>query len=584
MTPTSPSLETLQTPVKPYANDEGIKNNAERDLEVVLAESDNVLVVKQGGDLIVTETVDEDAYVAAREYTSPTKGGDDSAVPFPAISAASGSQNTPTRDSPQSSSSTAPSTTTPTRSRSNSRFSLHKAVLVRNSRRALLDQNDEDEVYQAVSPEPVKAQLSPENAEDEDGVESYPDVEVELQDLDADIEEGISSTPSSSVRRLDSGEDEENLFNPPRSASRGDQADEDDQYEPDEDENENEEEGDVSGEQPRGEDMEEHEETEEVGEEERGRSRSRSLGIRASIGAIGQALVAPFSRRWSQGPKTEPEDVKEPSPEPGDDHSQPEDAQEAEESFDQPDPENDVPNTMGDTLEDIAVEADASLEASEDADLSMQPEYDGIEPGNSSVDIDDSLAIGPVDAHTADAEDGEVDMEESSPELDISASLDDGEAPSNTPVAAHREPGSPEASSSLKHIRSPLQPLPALAPPKPVQESNPTSSFSRSFFTPQPPQRTFASNRASLGPFNAASPSRFMSNPPTSQARRKRFTNFGLSDQILNSTVADDDEDVQKALALAMDTEPHPEVKSEDDEKATPVSSIRSLVYIYKSN
>lgn len=53
VTPSSPSLEVLQTPVKPYAD---IKNSAERDLEVILAEGDDVLVSKQGNDLVVLES------------------------------------------------------------------------------------------------------------------------------------------------------------------------------------------------------------------------------------------------------------------------------------------------------------------------------------------------------------------------------------------------------------------------------------------------------------------------------------------------------------------------------------------------
>ncbi|KAF8314336.1 uncharacterized protein EI90DRAFT_469122 [Cantharellus anzutake] len=54
VSPLSPSLEVLQSPIKPYGD---VKSSAERDLEVILAEGDDVTVSKQGNDLVIVESI-----------------------------------------------------------------------------------------------------------------------------------------------------------------------------------------------------------------------------------------------------------------------------------------------------------------------------------------------------------------------------------------------------------------------------------------------------------------------------------------------------------------------------------------------
>ena len=84
--PLAPSLEVLQSPVKPYAD---IRSSTERDLEVVLAEGDDVSVSKQGNDLVIVESIgdsDQDELDGAKplmngslhpqiEHTSPMEVG-----------------------------------------------------------------------------------------------------------------------------------------------------------------------------------------------------------------------------------------------------------------------------------------------------------------------------------------------------------------------------------------------------------------------------------------------------------------------------------------------------------------------------
>ena len=86
VSPLAPSLEVLQSPVKPYA---GIGSSTERDLEVVLAEGDDVTVSKQGNDLVIVESIgdsDQDELDGAKpvvkgtllpqsEHTSPMEVG-----------------------------------------------------------------------------------------------------------------------------------------------------------------------------------------------------------------------------------------------------------------------------------------------------------------------------------------------------------------------------------------------------------------------------------------------------------------------------------------------------------------------------
>ncbi|KDQ06279.1 hypothetical protein BOTBODRAFT_256201 [Botryobasidium botryosum FD-172 SS1] len=98
-------LDVLRSPVKPYAQSP-LKEMREEEVRVV--DGENVVVVEQEQDLVLLEELDEDT---SKSYPEP---------------------QTPT-----------PSTPIRPRSNSKARMSLHKAVLVRNSRRALQRQEQD---------------------------------------------------------------------------------------------------------------------------------------------------------------------------------------------------------------------------------------------------------------------------------------------------------------------------------------------------------------------------------------------------------------------------------------------------------
>ena len=133
---------------------------------------------------------------------------------------------------------------------------LHKAVLVRNSRLAMMDREDEEEVFQAVSPE---RNISPDDKEHEESDE-HNDFEQDAFEDDTPLDYTVAVNDASSHER-------------------------------DEDE--------VMDESPELEELD-HEQLEEQREANRGDPMSaRPSLLRASLGAIGNALVAPFSRAWS---------------------------------------------------------------------------------------------------------------------------------------------------------------------------------------------------------------------------------------------------------------------------------------------
>ena len=405
VTPTSPSLETLQSPVRPFIND--AKTRAEREQEVVLAEGDNVLVVKQGGDLVVTETLPDD------EEDSNESTEEDSLQDFrgrspqrtlpPQSSDTSGSTASATGSNLQP-----PLSTPPSRSRSSSRFSLHKAVLVRNSQRALLDKNDEEEVTRVITPERNVGPYSHSTKSLDEEVEA---LERE-QSNDMDVE----------IADPEDGEDAE-----------------------------------VKSED--GEDTKPNEDTEPM---EGSEPHRRSLSLRASIEAIGNALIAPFSGRWSGG-ETKPGE---------------EDAAEL--------------------AADQSKGATASVEDAEDVDEPQESEQD--------APLEEVPATG---------------MEEVLPNEEDR--LDQRSAEAESPA-----PASPKGEQSL-------QPEPAKIPFEPKE-----FTF-RPFYTPQP-RRTTNMLRPSLGG-NAEN-----QNSSSTKSRRMRFTNFGLPDYIVNTTVADVDEEVDQVL------------------------------------
>ena len=121
---------------------------------------------------------------------------------------------------------------------------MHKAVLVRNSRLAIIERNDEEEVIEALSPERANSESS--HSLSEDGGNP--------NDLSEDSEHGADGEGP-----LDAG---------------GSENDDDEVRE----------------------DIEE-----EVKDEP---SPKGSLGLRASIEAIGKAFIFPFSGRWSSGEPT----------------------------------------------------------------------------------------------------------------------------------------------------------------------------------------------------------------------------------------------------------------------------------------
>lgn len=228
VSPLTPSLEVLQSPVKPYA---GIGSSTERDLEVVLAEGDDVTVSKQGNDLVIVESIgnsDQDELDGARPVAKGTLHPQSE-------------HNSPMEP---------PRTPVRPRTPTSGISMLHKAVLVRNSRLAMMDREDEEEVFQAVSPE---RNISPDEEHEE-----------------ADEQDAF---------------EDDNPFGyivPVNDASS---------HEHDEDE--------VMDESPELEELD-HEQLEEQREASRGDPMSaRPSLLRASLGAIGNALVAPFSRAWS---------------------------------------------------------------------------------------------------------------------------------------------------------------------------------------------------------------------------------------------------------------------------------------------
>jgi hypothetical protein len=424
VTPTSPSLETLQSPVKPFIND--AKTRAEREQEVVLAEGDNVLVVKQGGDLVVTETLqddEEDPKDANDDSTEEDssqqdfRGRSPQRTPLPQSSNTPGSAGSTTGSSLQP-----PVSTPPPRSRSGSRFSLHKAVLVRNSQRAMLDKNDEDEVTRVITPE---RDTGPHYYS-----ETSLDEEVEAlerqQSNDVDVEFAA---------------------------------------------HENDEPQDGEGAEPNSEEVEDTEPNQDTEPMEGRDPHRRSLSLRASIEAIGNALIAPFSGRWSAGEK---KSGKEDDAELADNQSK---------------------------------GATASVDDAEDVDAHQESERD----------------ISPEEVPPAGME--EVPPSEYDRSDQRSAPAEDLPVPAPFTTEPSPQPESTDITFEPKQI-----------------------SF-RPFYTPQP-RRIMNMQRASLGGDAENQGSSF------TKSRRMRFTNFGLPDYIVNTTITDVDEEVDQVLKQEDDEDP----------------------------
>lgn len=435
VTPTSPSLETLQSPVKPFINE--AKTRAEREQEVVLAEGDNVLVVKQGGDLVVTETLRDDEEGGSKDANNDDSAEEDGSLPsrgrspqrtFPShSSSAPGSAGSA---APISSNIPSPALSTPSRrSRSGSRFSLHKAVLVRNSQRALWDKNDEDEVTSVITAESdighpeisLDEEVEALEREQSNGV----DVEIPHEDEYQDDEDG---TPSNSKDVVD---------------------------------------------------KEPHQNSEHEDEDEPMEDRTpprRSLLLRASIEAISNALIAPFSRRWSGG-ETKPSE--------------------------------------------------------DDAEIAEDGQSEGATP-----DVNDVDDVGPQQERGSER---------------------DGAPEGVPPVEAEDVPPSGDARSDQHSAEVEEFPSPAPSTREPPEFINaipePKGLSFRPFYTPQP-RRT----RTSLsGTGNQASSAR---------SRRIRFSNFGLPDYIVNTTVADVDEEVDQVL---------------DQEDKDSMSTVRLVSHVFPS-
>jgi hypothetical protein len=238
VTPSSPSLEMLQTPVKPYAD---IKNSAERDLEIILAEGDDVVVSKQGNDLVVLESLARSPVQSSGGSANQDAGGEDQenvdvspSHTTLAISCNLSFQICVLQRQER------PIQSPPERPRTpRAQISLHKAVLVRNSHLAVIERNDEEEVIETLSPEREVVKLPQSLSEDGS----------DLSDLSEDSEHTGEGPLDTTEGETDSEED------------------------------------DVDAE-------------EEVREQSPPR---RSLGLRASIEAIGKVFISPFSGRWSSG-------------------------------------------------------------------------------------------------------------------------------------------------------------------------------------------------------------------------------------------------------------------------------------------
>ncbi|KAF8333192.1 uncharacterized protein EI90DRAFT_639250 [Cantharellus anzutake] len=242
VSPLSPSLEVLQSPIKPYGD---VKSSAERDLEVILAEGDDVTVSKQGNDLVIVESIgDSDHDKETEDFKSSSM---DFIRPQREQSFAMETPRTPTR----------PKTPTSTIS------TLHKAVLVRNSRLAMIDREDEEEVFKAVSPE-----------------RNSPPEEEEVEELDELEQDSLEEegNPVEHTKNVNDASYPENEEDEPIDQS-------------------------LVGE---GQDHEYH-------EAPLGCSTSpRPSLLRASLGAIGNVLAAPFSITWDASesePAEQPQDV-----------------------------------------------------------------------------------------------------------------------------------------------------------------------------------------------------------------------------------------------------------------------------------
>jgi len=417
VTPTSPSLETLQSPVKPFINE--AKTRVEREQEVVLAEGDDVLVVKQGGDLVVTETFRADEESGLKEANNNDRAEEDSnqdsrgRSPQRALFPSQPSNvpgSSPGSTSTNSSNLQPPVLSTPSRrSRSSSRFSLHKAVLVRNSQRAILDKNDQEEVTSVIAAE---GDIGP-----------YSSSAISLDEEVEALEREQSGTVDVQIAGENEGDDAE----------------------------------------PNSEDIADTESDQDIGQEN-GLTQDqnpprRSLSLRASIEAIGNALIAPFSGRWSGGEAKQGED--------------------------------DDAEIMDDQSE-IVIE-----------------------------DVNDAEVVEPHQENEQD-----MSIEEATPaETEEVPSTGDGRSDQRS--AEVEDPPPPTFSTG--------------EPPLELESAFKSNEISfRPFYTPQP-RRTINTQQTSL-----ASSSGDLAS--SRKSRRMRFSNFGLPDYIVNTTVADIDDEVDQIL------------------------------------
>jgi pSer/pThr/pTyr-binding forkhead associated (FHA) protein len=138
-------LHALRSPVKPYATS---ADPAQRSTEVTMADSSNVVVVEEEKDLVVLEVVDKPPSPPPTHRRTSSLHGPSTTPPFPLPAPP-------------------PIFVTPQRQPKSSKVSLHKAVLMRNSRMAYVKARDvqkeaeeEEEVEDVVS--------SPERDSDEE--------------------------------------------------------------------------------------------------------------------------------------------------------------------------------------------------------------------------------------------------------------------------------------------------------------------------------------------------------------------------------------------------------------------------------
>ncbi|KAF8323852.1 hypothetical protein DL93DRAFT_2222740 [Clavulina sp. PMI_390] len=427
VTPTSPSLETLQSKFKPFKD---AKTRSEREQSVSLADVDDVLVVKQGGDLIVTETLPERAEASGSsssgiKTTSQDEPRGRSPKKTPLAPSATNS-NTPTTSFPVSSAredDLEPPATPSPRARSGSRFSLHKAVLVRNSHRALVDQTDEDEVNHVISPER-------ELGDDEEYEGTLNDELAAMEQEDIESKENVAPII-----------EDDAVVEEPRDI--------------DEPANDN----------PR-----------------------RSLSLRRSIEAIGQAIVSPFSGQWTSDASK-------------DDSSQ-------------------APNNEeGDSSMEAYITGETSVEFVEETSVEeMSMSVDDAPNQSLDMEIDVDVDVGHVSVEEEMSQ-ANNSMESEPVEVSVDDEGDADDLESNESVHIQPSSASPSRHTSPSKVSIPLQ-----AFPRPVQLlSTPKVQSSKNSWI-----RTPLSSAA--------------------KSRRLSTRGFGLPTSIVDTTVPDDDEEVLEAM------------------------------------